>query len=900
MNRRIFLLLLLVLLPVCLLAAEIPTETINITGASHIDLSWKWTYVEGQLVTWQTFASVLRLMDLYDQQPEPNPVYYAQSSAQAYQWIEQQHPALFQRIRDRVHEGRWEIVGGMWCESDAEQPSGESFVRQFLTGQWYFYDKFGVMAEIGWLPDSFGFNANLPQFHARAGIDKFFFYKLNWNDTNPPKHNLMWWIGPDGSKILSHLAYAQYNNRVSARAINHAVNTKREHEPDQDSVFFPIGTGNHGGGIVANNITRILALQEDGYHVRFGRVADYFASIDREAVKTVVRNDEMYFESHRGTYTSRAEHKKNMRELEYKLQAAETFSSLAYLFGREYPWLDFDEAWKRLLRDQFHDVMSGTALDIVYKVEVANNLAEVRRIGDAALAGALDDLAGRVDTSAATMGEVFHIFNPNAFASSEPVVLPGIAADRHIVDENGAAVSCQYSPAEGGLVFVATNVPAWGWRTYQLASGAPAGATAYPASATGLENDHLKVELDASGYVTSIYNKDLAFEFVPPGERANLLQLYKDGPVHFDAWDLGFDKYHDQPAIVEDVQSVQVTENGPVRQVIEIARQGVEETYLQRVILYADADSVDFETLVGDWGHPAHRFLKVAFPTTLVNARQTIRHNVPYGSIPRVLDGHRADTEFVGHKWVDLTATYTNNAPAEAGLTLFNREKFGYDVANDGPGEGLSNGACNILRLSLLKSAWSPLWLLPDLGGPVTDQGDFLTHYRVYPHPGDTTPAELYRRGEAFANPLLIRPGSVHHGELPATGQLLWFDSEGGELLPTTLKRPDRMAQDHELILRLVEIDGQQATGGLERAFWSLVTARRADLLERVDGDNLVRGDGFKLTANSGAIETVRLTLGEPGEADDDGGDDTSDDNQDDDVAGDDDDDDNDDEGCCG
>jgi alpha-mannosidase len=315
---------------------------------------------------------------------------------------------------------------------------------------------------------------------------------------------------------------------------------------------------------------------------------------------------------------------------------------------------------------------------------------------------------------------------------------------------------------------------------------------------------------------------------------------------------------------------------------------------VQRIILYAGRDTVDFETLVRDWGHPMHRFLKVAFPTALANPRQEVRNNMPYGSLARVLDGHRADTEFVGHKWVELADT---NSGA-AGFTLFNREKFGYDVANDGPGGGLSDGACNILRLSLLKSGMSPLWLVPDFGGPVTDQGDFLTHYRAYPHAGDVGPAEFYRRGEAFANPLLVHFVSTHDGRLPATGRLLSFAGNDGEVLATTLKRPDRDAQDRELIVRLVEIDGRSAEAGIEDSAWSLLSAHRADILERVGGEDLAVNDNFSLALNSGAIETVRLSFGDWLATDDDG-DDVGDDDADDDAspepASDDDD-----EGCCG
>ncbi|NLH48365.1 MAG: alpha-mannosidase [Myxococcales bacterium] len=883
-------------------ADEIPSEEFFVTGASHIDLAWKWPYTEGEFTCKYTFATVLRMMDEYDDtESGENPVYYAQSSALAYRWMEESYPEIFQQIQKRVKEGRWEIVGGMWVESDALQPSGESFCRQFLTGQWYFQDKFGRMATIGWLPDSFGFNANLPQFMHKSGIDRFFFYKLNWNDTHKPQRNLFYWKGPDGSRVLTHLAYNAYNNNAMMSTVRTVLNTKRANEPNQTSVFYPLGTGDHGGGIVRFFMTRMLALRDAGYHMHFGKVADFFDDIDLSQVNLDVQ-DELYFEKHRGTYTTRANHKKSMRELEYLLQDAEIFASFAYLFGEDYPFDDLDVAWKRLMRDQFHDTMSGTALDRVYQDEVEPNLEQVRESGTRVLNDSLAALTARIDTTAADQGEVFVVFNPNAFAVTQPVELSLAPAGLIVLDETGAPVPSQANAAGDALVFLATDIPGWGWRTYQVAAGEDDTSAPFAADDRHLENDHLRVTLDEQGYLTGFYSKDLAREFIPAGGRGNLLQLYRDNAGTFDCWDIGFDKYQDEPTTVEDAQSVALVENGPVRQVIEIRRQGEVESYVQRIVLYAEGDYLDFETQVFGWGNPKHRFLKVAFPTTLVNDKKEIRTNIPYGNLVRVLDGHRADWEFAGQKWIDLTETHANNAAPEVGLSLIAREKYGYDVQNDGPGEGLSDGRANILRLSLLKSGTSPLYLLPNRGGPVTDQGDFAAHYRLIPHAGDTRPAEMYLHGEEFANRLIAFPAENHGGELPATGNLVNFVSESGVVLPTTLKRPYRESADGELILRLVEIDGQDAKVSMGESIWEPESVYQADILERPQGDDLVAvADDyatFTLPVGHNAVETVRVVFSP---ADDGGSDDDQDGDDDNDVGPPASDDDDDEDGaCCG
>jgi alpha-mannosidase len=348
------------------------------------------------------------------------------------------------------------------------------------------------------------------------------------------------------------------------------------------------------------------------------------------------------------------------------------------------------------------------------------------------------------------------------------------------------------------------------------------------------------------------------------------LQLYPDWPDHFDAWDLGFNKYTQAPSVVTDLQSAKLVENGPVRQVIELRRNGEKETYVQRVILYAGADSVDFETLVNNWGDPAHRFLKVAFPTAIANPAKQVRHNIPYGSQLRVLDGHRADTEFHGHKWTDVVETRTDGRAPTMGLALINREKYGYDIANDGRGEGLSDGKCNILRLSLLKSGTSPACRVLDAFGPVTDIGDFMTHYRVYPHGGATAIDDLYRRGESFANPLLLHAATPHTGSLPSVGKLLSVAAPGGNVVATTLKRPARDPANRELVLRLVELDGVDTTANFDCSAFDVASAIPADILERREIG--AGGDSFStaLPLGAHAVQTYRVVFGEQPPLDDD------------------------------
>jgi alpha-mannosidase len=529
---------------------------------------------------------------------------------------------------------------------------------------------------------------------------------------------------------------------------------------------------------------------------------------------------------------------------------------------------------------------------------VAQNLGEVRETCDDSIERSLQTITNNIDTSADSNGALFIVFNPNGFAVTQPFSIAADSGDYILSDNQGGMVSVQYSEAEKNLYFIAQDVPAWGWRTYYLSVGEPGDESDYAADSAHLENKHIKVALDESGYVVSIFNKDLNYEFIADGARANLLQYYADHPLHYDSWDLGYDKYTQEAVNIEDTQSIDLVESGPVRQVIEVSRKGEVEAYVQRIILYAGADYVDFETRVLNWGDPPHRLLKASFPTSIVNERKEITNNIPYGHLTRVLDGSRADWEFVGHKWIDIKETHTSGEDASVGMALISKEKYGYDVANDGPGDGLSDGKCNILRLTLLKSGTSPSCKLIDSGGPVTDRGDFSAYYRVYPHAGDVRTADLYMHGEMLANPMLAHKTTIHAGMFKPSDSILQIENSGGVVVPTTLKRPLKNAENRELVLRLVEIDGNDTHAVFNGWPFDIYSAVQTDILERPLGSDLSNGEsGFRLRVGHDAVETYRLISGEA--ASDDTQDDDGDADTDDDAASDNDDDD-DDGSCCG
>ncbi|MGH9351758.1 MAG: alpha-mannosidase, partial [Terriglobia bacterium] len=315
------------------LQRELKRYTILLTGQSHMDMAWLWPWTETVETVRSTFRTVLLLM-------MRNPEFtYTQSQTVAYAWMEEKYPDLFEEIKQRVKEGRWELVGGMWVEPDLNMPDGESLVRQILYGKRYFQEKFQVDVRVGWNPDSFGYNWQLPQIYKKSGIDYFMTVKLESNDTNKFPYRLFWWQAPDGSKVLTYFPNG-LNGGTDAVPM---ARTFMEIAPESGTkeIMFIYGVGDHGGGPTQLEIDKAKRLQATPLfpNLKFSVALPFFEDIQRNAnrLKIPVWNDELYYENHRGVFTTQARTKRENRKSEILLANAEKFASLAQLFGRPYP-----------------------------------------------------------------------------------------------------------------------------------------------------------------------------------------------------------------------------------------------------------------------------------------------------------------------------------------------------------------------------------------------------------------------------------------------------------------------------------------------------------------------------------------------------------------------------------
>ena len=447
---------------------DVGSHAITAVGHAHIDTAWEWPLREARRKVARSWSTQVELMDRY-----PDYVFAASQPAQ-YQWMKESYPDLYARIKEKVATRQWEPVGAMWVEADCNLPSGEALVRQLLHGKRFFMREFGVETRILWLPDVFGYPGNLPQLIKESGCDYFLTQKLSWNDTNPPEHHTFMWEGIDGTRIFTHFPPADtYNGDFSREELERSVRSFKDAEHSNRSLYL-FGFGDGGGGPTAEMVDSAHALG-----VAIGRATDFLDSASTEARDLATISGELYFELHRGTYTTQARTKWWNRWAQTVLREAEMWSVAAGNYPRE----ELDSLWKTVLLNQFHDILPGSSIDWVYEENV-HDMWQTAVRAERLIAAAQDAIAGD--------GDNFAVFN----STSHP---------------RGGA------PAYGFAVVGERPAPSDG----------------------ALENEFLRVEVDQAGVVNSIWDKQAGREVLSgPG---NILEVHDDNPRRWDAWDLDFE-----------------------------------------------------------------------------------------------------------------------------------------------------------------------------------------------------------------------------------------------------------------------------------------------------------------------------------------------------------------------
>ena len=771
-----------------------------LSGHAHIDVAWLWTLENTRKKCGRTFATALRLMEEY---PE---YVFTQSQPQLYAYTRDRYPDLYEGIKRRVAEGRWEPTGGMWVEPDVNVPSGESLIRQALFGNRFFRQEFGETTRCLWLPDTFGFPATLPGIMKGCGLDFFLTTKMAWNQFNKIPHDTFTWRGLDGSTVLAHFV-KNINNPVT---VGTASAEWREYKQKSvsDEVLVTYGFGDGGGGP-----TR--AMIETGRRLRnlaglpraaFGTAEPFFERLAGRVTgspRLPTWDGELYLEYHRGTYTSQARTKQANRKSEILYHNAEVFSALAMVeLETEYPQDALNRGWESILLNQFHDVLPGSSIASVYE-DAARDYARAGELGEGALNAALDAIAKQVDARRDSVV----LFNPTDTvrpAEAARIVLPSDLGDVEFTDQNNAPLPAQaVGEADGQRTFLVSvpDVSPLGYQTLTVypASGPPEGSTvrAEVGGTARLENDFVRVTFDAAGEIVSLVHKIededsgevTEREVIAPGATGNALVLFEDKPLNYDAWDIDI-YYQSKPYPLREigrVESIDVVENGPVRAGIEIKRRFLRSTMTQRVYLYAHTPRLEFATEI-DWQERS-MLLKAAFPVR-VNANRAT-YEIQFGSVERPTHGNtsweQARFEVCGHKWADLSE-------GDYGVSLLNDCKYGYDIQG------------NVLRLTLLKGAESP--------DPDADRGRHTFTYALLPHGGDWR-METVDEAYALNYPLLSRfVREPSGGTLPLTYKFATVDDT--RVVLETIKK----AEDGDgIVIRLYEAMNTRGTATLTLGF---------------------------------------------------------------------------------
>jgi alpha-mannosidase len=823
---------------------------ISAIGNSHIDMAWLWPWTETVEVVRNTFQSVLDLMSEY---PDFK---FTMSSARTYEWMQEKYPDLFQQIEERVREGRWEVIGGMWVEPDLNMPDGESLVRQILVGKGYFQKNFGTDIRIGWNPDSFGYNWQLPQIYKKSGIDYFVTSKLLWaTDYTKFPYRLFWWEAPDGTRLLAYFPH-EYDNdfdapKITADLAQYAPLIYGPKLTDTPAMLYLYGVGDHGGGPTRTMLDRADQLRSPNTvfpTIEFATAKDFFANLQRELPSLTVPTwrDELYFEYHRGVLTTQAETKRRIRQDEEILLNAEKYSSLALLYGRAYPRSDLQFAWKNLLFDHFHDIMPGSGIAVNY-LDARRNLEDVARTGTLITDGALGEISAHINTEG--KGVPVLVFNSLSWPRTEvierDVQLPGPARQIEVTDANGKAVESQMlsmdSTTNRARLLIQAKPPSFGYQTYfvRAARQPEGGASAVKTTATSIENEFIRLTIDPkTGCMTSLFDKRSQTEALAPAETdtggpkdsicGNLLQTFYDKPKRWDAWNIDAD-FENKHWDLDRADEVSLIENSPLRAVIRIKNHFQNSTFVRDVTMYAGVPRVDVK-MQADW-HEKHILLKVAFPLSAHNPKATFE--IPYGSIERPTTrntpAEQAKFEVPAQRWADIS-------DAKHGFSLLNDCKYGYDAKG------------NVLRLSLLRS---PEW--PD---PHADEGLHQFTYSLYPHGGNWREAMTIRQGYELNYPPNAMQTQNHAGTLPPEHSFLQVLGEN--VVVTAVKKSEN---DNALVVRFYEWAGKEADIELQLASGAQ-SASETDLMEKPIQSLPIKNDAVTVHTKPYEIKTVTIQFG--------------------------------------
>ena len=715
--------------------------TVSAIGHTHIDIAWLWTVEQTREKVLRSFSTVLRLMEQY-------PDYKFMSSQPIlYQFVKEQEPEMYEKIKERIREGRWEVDGAMWLEADCNLTGGESLVRQIIKGHRFFLEEFGKESKSLWLPDVFGYSAALPQILKKSGIPYFMTTKIAWNQYDQLPNDTFIWKGIDGSEVFAfmptttdydkdqglNISFSDTRNTTTYTGIvnpNMALGTfKRFQNRDlTEDTLMLFGFGDGGGGPTKEMLESAERLKYGipGIpKIRQEFEQDYF---DRTYEKIHDLPDmptwdgELYFEYHRGTLTSMARNKRSNRKNEILYEQIETASCMAGIEKDEQLQNVLDKGWDILLINQFHDIVPGSSIKPVYE-QTDKEYHEIEEAGKEELNRVVSAAVGRLSMEK----EGVVVMNTQGYERDDLVVLDDGTEIPRLVDEDGRNVPAQKT-ADGRYLLYVSHIPPLGYKKLYETEELLEESTGKEWDYT-FENPFIKVCFNEKMEITSLYEKEAEKELIQEGRCGNVLRTYEDRPMQWDNWDIDV-FYQRKPYEADWYSPARVIENGEVRMVVEFECGFLDSTVTQQVCLYHQIPRIDFRTKA-DW-KTHHVILKTHFPVDVNTTRAS--YEIQFGNVEReTTNNYSWDTakfEACGHKWADLSEN-------SSGISLLNDCKYGY---------GIKKGD---MSLTLIKSGTYP--------NEDADIGEHEFTYSIYPHAGRWQEAKTVEMAYNLNVPMLAK-----------------------------------------------------------------------------------------------------------------------------------------------
>jgi alpha-mannosidase len=792
-------------------------HTLTPLGHAHLDTAWLWPMAITKRKMLHTAANQLSLMEEY---PEHR---FVHSQASQYEWLERDHPALFEKIKKAVLSGNWEVVGSMWVEADANLIGSESFARQILYGIRYFQLRFKRRTRDLWIPDVFGYAASMPQLMAHAGIHAFMTQKLSWNQLNPMPHSTFLWEGIDGTRIYTHLPPAEtYNGNTTPTELLRHHDRYKDHGRSDEALYL-YGHGDGGGGPEAKHLEFLRRAEKSpGLPGIKRRSAEaFFKEAPKAARDLSVWSGELYFELHRGTFTSQAKTKALNRRCEERLRELDAlFAFYPDVFAQGFESV-LEGLWKDALLHQFHDILPGSSIAEVYE----DTEAELSRILDEAnseIARALQCIEGEGSFTHGLYG-----LNRGDGLMRLPLVEP--LSDDDV--PQSLACGAQRLPVQRiedaagpALIFPIPHHAKGRVAGARFNLEAPMVQKRLSAKKRRLETEKLKAEFDDGARLVSLVLKEDDVEWVKDGQVGNDLRLFDDRPLNWGAWDVDA-FYAEAEHALPSPTRFEVVEEGPVRVALEWEMAFGQSRLVQRISAGL-FPGLRFDTWV-DW-QEREKLLKVLFPWEL-NTTEA-RCEIQFGNLKRPTHENTswdvARFEVCAHRWVELSEGHR-------GVALFNESKYGHSLSGSTVG------------LSLLRASQAP--------DPRADLGQHHFSYGVFPHLGTYRQAGIMDHAAAFGAPGHAVPLDLRSGgeKTPALSAVTW----SADLRLESIKQA---CDNDDVVLRLFEMHNVRGEGFVELPF-EIKNAWRCDLLEE-RGDKLqVLGRRIVLPHRPFEIMTVRV-----------------------------------------